>query len=287
MRLSQSGDTMKTLYLTDLDGTLLNNCAMLSEKTTAVLNRLLSKNVCFTVATARTYATVIPMFEKVALRFPLVLMNGVCIYDPVLRKTVFRKTIDSATGRKIVEIYQTFGLSPMMYFEKNSHIKVEYTKLYNQAQKDYVNSRMSFYHKTFVKVDRFDFDNSDLIYSVFLDSKEKIEPVYRQLLELGTVTCSFYPDNYTGYYFLEVFASGVSKLSGALQVKEMLRCDKIVAFGDNINDIPLLQAADEGYAVGNACDEVKSHASGVIGKNSEDAVALFLQKRFDDGMINS
>lgn len=277
---------MKTLYLTDLDGTLLNNQARLSEKSVTVLNQLLSKGVYFTVATARTYATVIPMFERVNLRYPLVLMNGVCIYDPVERKTVFSHYIDSTTGREIVDIYRSFGLSPMLYFEKDSHITVEYTQLYNDAQRDYVNSRSDFFNKSFVKVDDFSFDESPLVYSVFLDRKEKIEPVYKRLLELDTVTCSFYSDNYTGYYFLEVFASGVSKLSGALQVKEMLGCDKIVAFGDNINDIPLLQAADEGYAVENACDEVKNRATGVIGKNFEDAVAVFLQKRYHDGLIN-
>lgn len=277
---------MKTLYLTDLDGTLLNNQARLSEKSVTVLNQLLSKGVYFTVATARTYATVIPMFERVNLRYPLVLMNGVCIYDPVERKTVFSHYIDSTTGREIVDIYRSFGLSPMLYFEKDSHITVEFTQLYNDAQRDYVNSRSDFFNKSFVKVDSFSFDESPLVYSVFLDRKEKIEPVYKRLLELDTVTSSFYSDNYTGYYFLEVFASGVSKLSGALLVKEMLGCDKIVAFGDNINDIPLLQAADEGYAVENACDEVKNHATGVIGKNCEDAVAVFLQKRYQDGLIN-
>ena len=278
---------MKTLYLSDLDGTLLNNDALLSEKTVGILNRLLSENVYFTVATARTYATVIPIFEKVDLRYPLVLMNGVCIYDPVGRKTLVSHSIDTETGRKILDVYASFGISPMLYFEDDSHITVEYRMLYNQAQSDYIHSRRNFFNKNFVKVDEFSLsDKTNLIYSVYLDSREKVEPIYHKLLSIQGICCSFYPDNYTGFYFLEVYAAGVSKLSGAMQVKNMLGCDKIVAFGDNMNDLPLLENADEGYAVGNASEEVKKRAYAVIGKNDEDAVAVFLEKRKNDGHIN-
>lgn len=278
---------MKTLYLTDLDGTLLNDSGVLSEKSIKILNRLLDEDVCFTVATARTYATVIPMFKDVALKFPLVLMNGVCIYDPVKRKTVSCCTIEYSTVVRILKIFGDYNVSPMLYFENNSRMRVEYIDLYNKPQRDYVNSRISFYNKTFVQIDQFSLTEDNLpVYAVFLDKKEKVEPIYERLREIKEISCNFYPDNYTGNYFLEIFCAGISKLSGAMQVKEMIGCDKIVAFGDNLNDIPLLEAADEGYAVSNACDEVKRHASGIIGPSNEDAVALFLEKRFSDGLIN-
>ena len=53
-------------------------------------------------------------------------------------------------------------------------------------------------------------------------------------------------------YFLEIISKVVSKGSAAKQVKELIGADKMVAFGDNLNDIPLFEAADECYAVGNA-----------------------------------
>lgn len=48
----------KMLYVSDLDGTLLNSDALLNEDVPERLNRLIDKGLCFTVATARTYATV-------------------------------------------------------------------------------------------------------------------------------------------------------------------------------------------------------------------------------------
>ena len=279
---------MKTLYLTDLDGTLLNNNASLSQKTISILNRLLSEGVFFSLATARTYATVIPMFKDVTLQYPIVLMNGVCIYDPLKKETLCCHSININSVRQILNIFDSFHISPMLYFEKDSHITVEYKELYNKAQADYVNLRQGFFNKSFLNVKDFSLsEKSNIVYCVYLDSREKVEPIYNMLCSVRDISCNFYPDNYTGYYFLEIFAGGVSKLSGAIQVKKMLGCDRIVAFGDNINDLPLLENADEGYAVDNASDEVKRRSSGVIGKNTEDAVAVFLEKRFRDGLINT
>ncbi|MCM1340032.1 MAG: HAD family hydrolase, partial [Muribaculaceae bacterium] len=69
---------MKTLYLTDLDGTFLNSKAQVSSRSKQILNMLCDNDILFTIASARTFATVIPMFTGVSLRNPLVLMNGVC-----------------------------------------------------------------------------------------------------------------------------------------------------------------------------------------------------------------
>ena len=72
---------MKTLYISDLDGTLLNENALLSEDTIQGLNKLIEKGVNFTVATARTNATVVKMLKNVNIQLPVILMNGVTIYD--------------------------------------------------------------------------------------------------------------------------------------------------------------------------------------------------------------
>ena len=87
----------------------------------------------------------------------------------------------------------------------------------------------------------------------------------------------FYRDNYVpDMYYLEIITKNVSKASGVLTVKEMVGADKIVVFGDNLNDIPMFQVADECYAVSNAEKELKSIATAVINSNDEDAVAEFL-----------
>ena len=70
----------------------------------------------------------------------------------------------------------------------------------------------------------------------------------------------------------------VSKAQAILQLKDYLKCDRIVAFGDGINDLSMFQIADESYAVANACEELKSMATGIIGHHDDDAVAKWLQE---------
>ena len=248
---------MKTLYLTDLDGTLLRSDGSLSPFTKRAIDALSAHDVLFTFATARTYATVIPMFRNVDLRCPLVLMNGVCIYDPVKKQTIRHHALPVELGKEAERIFAKYGKNPMLYFEKDSTMRVEYKALVNEPQKHYVAQRDNFYNKGFEQVDAYHFDEGDFLYVVTLDKKEEIEDLYHEMNALPGISFNFYADNYTDCYFLEGMCDTVSKASGALELKAMLGADKIVAFGDNLNDIPLIEAADEGYAVGNAHPQLK------------------------------
>ncbi|MDR2687937.1 MAG: HAD family hydrolase, partial [Oscillospiraceae bacterium] len=62
-------------------------------------------------------------------------------------------------------------------------------------------------------------------------------------------------------------------------LRERYGYEKIVGFGDNLNDIPLFRACDETYAVANAKEELKAMATGVIGSNAQDGVVRFLMEK--------
>ena len=62
-------------------------------------------------------------------------------------------------------------------------------------------------------------------------------------------------------------------------MKEDLGFERLVVFGDSVNDLPLFRVADESYAVANAIAEAREAATAVIGSNEEDAVAVFLRER--------
>ena len=267
---------MKTLFLSDLDGTLLRSDGMISPFTKAAINRLSAEGALFTFATARTYATVIPMFRDVDLRMPLVLMNGVCIYDPVEKRTLLHHPLPVSLGKQAEEIFAKYGKNPMLYFEHNSTMRVEYKALLNEPQRRYVTQRDNFYNKGFEQVDAYRYDEGDFLYVVTLDKKDEIEPLYHEMNALPGIHFNFYADNYTDCYFLEGMSDKVSKGTGATEVKQLLDADRIVVFGDNLNDLPLFEAADESYAVANAHPALKEKSTGVIGSNDSDAVARFL-----------
>ena len=274
---------MRTLFLTDLDGTFLDPDAKVSAESAEIINTLTKKGLLFSVATARTYATVIPIFSQVDLRLPLVLMNGVCIYDPIERQTLSVHSIPPETGKEIDGLFKKYGKNPLLYFEKNSRLNVKYKALDNGHIRSYVTDRKAFFNKTFEQVSAFDFKNSgDFVYVVTLDEKEALEGIYGEMKKIKGIDCNFYSDNYTDCYFLEAMCAGINKGRAAAELKKQLGADRLIVSGDNINDIPLFEASDECYAVGNACKELKKIATGVIGSNSDNAVAKFIEKRFSE-----
>ncbi len=79
-----------------------------------------------------------------------------------------------------------------------------------------------------------------------------------------------------------------SKANGIKLLSEYIEHDKLVCFGDNLNDIPMFELADECYATANAVGEVLSEIStDVIGSCDEDGVALFMEKRLNELKMKS
>lgn len=79
-----------------------------------------------------------------------------------------------------------------------------------------------------------------------------------------------------GYFWLEVVHHRATKEQGVAFVKSYVDAEKLICFGDNLNDLSMFSLADYTYAVANAHTEVKLAASGLINSNEEDGVARFL-----------
>lgn len=277
---------MKTLYLSDLDGTLLSSDCILSKKSADILNFLLDKGLLFTVATARTCATVLDMFSGVKLNLPLILMNGVVLFDTVNDKNIICHSIDKASADEILCFFHEKNKAPMLYFQKDDYIEIHYSDLDNEYQREYVDNRNELSKKRFVYKSELNVSDEDnLIYIVTLDKPEQIIDIRDSIVKSDKVTCAFYSDNYTDCNFLECMNKKASKATAAIELKKILGVDRIVAFGDNLNDIPMFDIADECYAVSNSCDELKAKATGVIGSNDQDSVAEFLLNRYYNGEI--
>lgn len=105
----------KMLYVSDLDGTLLNSDALLNEDVPERLNHLIDKGLCFTVATARTYATVNSIVKDVHLTYPMILMNGVMLYDPISKSCINAEIIERDSVEYILKGRKKFGVTGFAY----------------------------------------------------------------------------------------------------------------------------------------------------------------------------
>ncbi|CRZ34693.1 hypothetical protein DFR55_10577 [Herbinix hemicellulosilytica] len=274
--------TPKTLYVSDLDGTLLNNNAKISDRSLNIINSLIDKGMLFTVATARSIASVKYILKDLKLTLPVILMNGVCIYDPVNQKYINVETLSKENIRILISLIEENNLKGFMYAVKNEKLSTYYEELSNKALRDFYEIRVKRYKKPFTKVNKFaEIKDEPIIYFVLMDYKEKLEPIYRLVENLPNINSVFYKDNYEkDMWYLEIFSNKASKYHAVQYLRKYLSADYVIGFGDNQNDLSLFEACDKFYAVDNAIEELKQRADAVIGKNSEDGVAMWLKENF-------
>ena len=266
----------KTLYLSDLDGTLLLPSERLSDHTKSVLNALIEKGVLFSYATARSFVTAAKVTAGLFAQFPVIVYYGAFIIDNKTGEILLYNYFAPDSVREIRGILEREGISPIVYafvggVEKFSSHDAENT----EGARRFLATRKGDKRENLA-------DSADELYvgEVFyftcIDAQERLAPVY-QLLK-NEHTCICHQDIYTGDHWLEILPKAATKASAALALKAQLGCDKIIAFGDGKNDISMFQAADEAYAVENAVDELKAVATAVIGANTEDGVVNWLAK---------
>lgn len=265
---------MKKLYISDLDGTLLNKNVELSEYTVETLNSLISSGVDFSIATARTSATCDRILSRVAFNVPVVLMNGVLVYDMPNKKYIKKEIISCDIKKDIIGAMKRCDLTGLMYCLSEDTLSTYYEYIPNHAVKEFIDERVTGYGKKFTQISDFLSVTADTIYFCFIDSFENIHRLYDETKDIKGIRIEKYQDIYSddGRWYMEVFAETASKYNAVLFLKEKFGYDRIIAFGDNLNDIPMFKASDECYAVENAKDEVKAVASGIIGKNTDDSV---------------
>lgn len=271
-----------TLYVSDLDGTLLGEDSQLSAVTVATLNRIIGElGGLFTVATARTPATVVPLMQQVHARLPFIVIGGSAMWNPVTMSYEHTRGIDDMTVNAVADVFDRRGAHPFIYRRhgKNLLHTHHYGPLSPQEER-FIAERQHLPLKQFFLDDR-DFRHSDdealLIFSM---NKYAVLKSIADDLRTSVPSCSVMVyhdifDESEGY--LEIFSAGTSKAAAIRDLARQLGAGRVVVFGDNRNDIAMMQAADFSVAVDNAFTEVKAVASEVIGPNTADSVARWIE----------
>ena len=266
---------MKTLYLSDLDGTLLRNDETISDFTADTINRLTEKGVCFSFATARSLNTTKKVTSNIRNRLPVIVYNGAFIMDNVSGEILHGNFFDDNT-KELFEDIEKRGIFPVVYSFIDGIEKLSYVENKSSAgQKLYLRSREG--DKRINPVKSFeDLLSGNKFYITCIDDEEKLKPLYEKYK--NDFKCLYQKDYYSDYYWLEIMQKNTTKAHAALKLKEILKCDKLVVFGDEINDIELFKIADKAVAVKNAKPELTPYATDFTDSNENDGVAKYLIK---------
>ena len=270
----------RTLYISDLDGTLLNKSAELSEYTKNTLNHLIADGLHFSAASARTVASAAKIMSGVQLRLPVVLMNGVVTYDIAAKSYVEKSPMSEDAVLRILNVIKEFDVSGMMYRLTDSELMTYYESLEAEPIRNFVEERRSRYYKTFYQEDSFfDVPRDQIVYFTLPDTYDRLRRVRDALDGIPGITAVLYRDVYSEtLWFLELFSAAASKKNAVGLLREKYGFERIVGFGDNLNDLPLFEACDVRVAVANAVDEVKAAADYICDTNENDGVIKWIEE---------
>lgn len=276
---------MRTLYVTDLDGTFLDSSSRVSSVSASIVSRLSREGALITVATARTPATVDPLLEHTFTRLPAIVMTGATLWDREAKVYVDSHFIEPATVVEIGRKAEKWGINPFVYtLPHDAVMQVYHHGPLSAHDEKFVNERAH------LKLKHFNLDSSReecftrnrTILFFAMGSVESINALADDLR--ATVPCSV--SNYVDIFrhdvgIIEIFAPGISKAAAVRRLADDCGAERVVVFGDNLNDLSMMAVADLSVAVGNAFPQVKQAAHIVIGRNDEDAVARFIEEDFN------
>ena len=278
-------DPRKFLYVSDLDGTLLDGDGQLPENSVQRINRLIDHGLNFTIATARNYDSAYPLLKGLNIKYPVILFNGVYLTELHTGENIFFSDFISLDIiRKMVSIVETHNVEPFIYTYGEEHF-VYYKGVNNRGAQSYVDIISS--DKRARKVDEFIFSEHERISGFLLiDTSEVLEPVYAELNSL-------YEDELNIYFARDVsnpefhwLQSSHQEASKGKMLKQMTRhldipLSNTVVFGDYLNDLDMFKVAGYSIAVENALPEVKSSAHRVISSNVDQGVIFYLESLFE------
>ena len=271
--------TSKTLYVSDMDGTLMGADSRLSQRTVDILNDLIARQgLLFTVATARTTATVVPLMQAVHATLPFIILSGAALWNPVERRIEQVQAIPAEEVTRACAIFERHGVRPFVYRQHGNVIHTHHYGTLSQVEHEFVEARRYTPYKHFLLGDASYHTSDDATMLIFAMSHgNALEQIYHEVRQ--QVHCSpilYYDNNDKQLALLEVYAEGCNKAAAVRCLSQQVGADRVVAFGDNNNDLPMLQAADHGVAVANAVPALLTAADEVIGPNTDDSVAQYL-----------
>lgn len=282
--LASKIDPRELLYVSDLDGTLLDGEGKLPPDSIKRLNRLIDKGLNFTIATARNYDSAYPLLRGLNLQHPVILFNGVYLTEFHTGTNIFFSDfISPEMINEILALVEPREIAPFIYTYGDNH-SVYYRSINNFGAQKYINSVSSY--KNIKQVDEFIFSEYERISGFLLiDTKINLEPIYNKLLSL-------YRDKLNTYFAQDVsnpnfhwLQSFHQKANKGIMLKRMtehlgIPISKTVVFGDYMNDLDMFKVAGHSIAVENALPEVKAAAQQIILSNINQGVIIYLESIF-------
>lgn len=274
------------VVICDLDGTLLDNEAALSGFARDGLNRLLSAGVPLTVATSRRTASIRDKLAGVAIRLPVIEVNGAFVSELAGARRLTACLLDPEAVAATVAVMDEVGADPVLSAWDGSRDQVYFGPALNPGSAWFVAGKRRYAEIT----DLFELADLTVVadgvaaITGFVPDEEGEHLAERLSQLLGAKASVYGAANFYMPGWTEVQVQNRLAEKGAaiepLLAAAGLEGSPVVACGDHLNDVGLLAAADLAVAPANAHPRIRELADLVVEPNTEDGVVRWLLERY-------
>lgn len=266
------------IFFSDIDGTLLNSQRDLSELTISEIKRI-KKNIPIILVSARMPKQMYYLQEKLEiLKSPLICYNG----GLVLNDEKIIHSVEIPINHIEYLIHYNENISQEKFHISLFNNNDWYVEAYDYwAKREENNTKAIPQIKSNREVLQLWKENGKGAHKITcMGDATIIEKAFNHLKNEFNDSLHLYRSKDT---YIEIANKEVSKLTGIHKLLEAcynITISEAIAFGDNYNDVEMIEAVGHGIAVKNARDEVKAVASAITDNHYDDGVAKYLQKIF-------
>lgn len=259
------------LVATDLDGTLVGRDLRISPRSLRAVQRVHEAGAHFVLATGRMFRSALPYARECNVVTPLITYQGALIRDHRTMEDLWHRTLSAEMAREALDALSETGLHVNLYV--NDELLVDSltpeAELYSRISQVEPKVVPSLHEAVALQPTKI----------VAIGEPEAIDHWTPRLKErFGDrlyVTKSI-------SRFVEIASPEISKSKALRHLCERLgiKREDVIAFGDGMNDLDMLEWAGCGVAMGNAPDALKEVADRVTAHVREDGVACVLEELF-------
>lgn len=263
------------LIVLDLDGTLLTDEKVISEKTKNTLLQAKNAGHEIMIATGRPYRSSEMYYKQLGLQTPIVNFNGAFVHHPIDTSwNVIHKPIELKVVKEVLEAVQSFPIKNML------------AEVLDDVYLHYHDEKMlSAFSLGDPKITTGDL-RTILVNdptSLLIHAEEESVSLIRKHLEDVHAEVIDHRRWGAPWDVIEIIRNGLNKAVGISHVSSYLNIpqDRIIAFGDEDNDLEMIEYAGIGVAMGNAISPLQNIANEITLSNNEDGIAEFLIDRLN------
>ncbi len=264
------------LLAIDIDGTLLNSHDELTPATRQALVRTGESGIHVVLATGRRYSRTLHLIEPLGIDVPLVTASGALVKDPIDHRTLYRADFPRQTLCEALAVVNRCGYDPVLCcdtFTAGFDFYYRATEVESPELTEYfsLNSQSGRHWPELVT------DPPPEAFNAFTMGTQAemlaLEAELQRQLPDKLHTHVLRTSRYVGF-MCELAPAGVTKWSAILRLAHDWGIDQraICAVGDDVNDIPMIQEAGLGVAMGNALPAVKAAADRIAPTHDEEGL---------------